>query len=45
MESNRGWSPFSIVMTRIEVPSDMKEDPEKDARGRNPLDSFFDHTL
>ena len=45
MELTRGRGPFPIVMTRVEVPSDMKQEREIDIRGLHRLENFFDYTL
>ena len=44
MELTRGRGPFPTVMTRVEVPSDMKQEREMDIRLR-PLENFFNQTL
>ena len=47
MGLTRGRGPFPTVMARVEVPSDMKQERERemDIRGLRPLENFFDHTL
>ena len=45
MELTKGRGPFLTVMTRVEVPSDMKQEREMDVRGLGPLESSFDHPL
>ena len=45
MELTRGRGPFPTVMTRVEVPSDMKQEREMDIRGLCPLENFFNQTL
>ena len=47
MELTRGRGPFPTVMARVEVPSDMKQERERemDDRLQSPLENFIDHTL
>ena len=41
MELTIGRGPFPTVMTRVEVPSDMKEKREMDVRGEDPWKIFL----